>query len=264
MSTRDTMDMILEDIGMEQREAAKFLDLTPKMLNDRIVREVFRLSEFFRLIKKLDISIVYVEKGGVRKLRRVKRQKLCTQTPYYGQCISAHPVQIKSTYTVSGDLKRIYQRTRCTDIRAGVLTGLGTSLYKGRIERKTIRYADLARLLDKLGYEIEFYHNGRKLYHRQGDNVVKVIDKVRYNTSTCTPICNTFYQDGQNKFTDGKAMELYAANTDEYVLAYFFDDPTIKPQLIKVDEKTASTFIERYSTTYPSTKHHTYKKKNSR
>ena len=263
MSTRETVNMILEDIGMEQRAAAGLLRLTPKMLNDRIVREVLRLSEFFYLMKQLNVSIVYVEKGGTRKLRRVHREKLSKQTPYYGQCVAIHPKSFKSTYTVAGDLKRIYQKTRCTDIRAGVLTGLGTSLYKGRLARKTLRYEDLARLLDKLSYEIEFYHNGRKLYRRQGDNIIKVIDKVRYNTSTCIPVCNTFYQDGQNKFTDGKAMELYEANGD-YVLAYFFDDPTIKPQLIKADRKTANAFIERYSAVYPENKHHIYKKKNSR
>ena len=41
-----------------------------------------------------------------------------------------------------------------------------------------------------------------------------MVDRVVYDTAESDALANNFYEDGENKFTDGEALELYIDKED--------------------------------------------------
>ena len=148
-------------------------------------------------------------------------------------------------------LEAVFDRLHTTQKDAAEATGRNYNSLNQKLRFGTFRADDFIEFLDDLGVdmklivratgeEIKPYESG------YGFPVRKMVDGVKYNTEKSYALSNTYYQDGENEYTDGKAVELYIDTDGRYFFAERYSDGSAK--IIPVDGTIAAPFIEKYGT----------------
>ena len=75
-----------------------------------------------------------------------------------------------------------------------------------------------------------------------------MVDRIIYDTASSDAIANNFYADGENEYTDGKALELYMDKEGRYFFAEYSSWEGVKDRITPVNAEAAASFIEKYGT----------------
>lgn len=127
-----------------------------------------------------------------------------------------------------------------------------------RLSRKivegTLRADDFLRLMDAIGVDVEFKarESGKVIKARiagAGRRVRCMVNKVIYDTAISDAISNSFYADGVNEYTDGRARELYVDKEGRFFFAEYSTWEGQKDLIIPVGSDEAAAFIEKYGRT---------------
>lgn len=135
--------------------------------------------------------------------------------------------------------------------------GYSKQQLSGKIVRGTLRADEFLKILDVIGVDVEFKlrENGQVIKTQPktyipgiGDRVRRMVDKVIYDTARADALANNFYADGVNKYTEGKAMELYIDSDGRYFFAEYCEWDGVKERITPVNPTVAAAFIEKYGT----------------
>lgn len=150
-------------------------------------------------------------------------------------------------------LKAACKATNTSQNEGAKRIGFTRQQFSSKIIRGTLRADEFLAFLDALGVDVEFKvrETGKPVKLNvvgMGNRVKRMVDKVIYDTSRSDALANNFYADGVNKFTDGKAMELYIDKDGRYFFAEYSEWEGVKDQIIPVTASVAAAFIEKYGT----------------
>ena len=122
-----------------------------------------------------------------------------------------------------------------------------------RLSHETMKIHELSMILDRLNVDMVFVdrETGEQIHPKcagMGDPVTKIVDKVKYSTEKASAVANNFYADGENKYNDGRALELYSDNTGRYFFAEYCEWDPSKNSIVPVGKENAEEFIRKYGT----------------
>lgn len=128
-----------------------------------------------------------------------------------------------------------------------------------RLVRNSLRADEFLALLEGIGVELTLTvkDTGKTVKTHiagAGQRVKAMVDRVIYDTAESDALANNFYEDGENKFTDGEALELYIDKEGRYFFAEYYEDETKKSRITPVAAKVAAAFIREYGTDIHKTK----------
>lgn len=139
--------------------------------------------------------------------------------------------------------------------RANAAQGMGWTMQQlnCRIFRKSLRADDFLDLMESLGVDVTFTirDSGKNVNTHiigAGRRVKAVVNHIPYDTRNADALANSFYADGKNKFTGGKALELYIDEEGRYFFAEYSEFEGIKDVITPVTGEVAASFIEKYGT----------------
>ena len=123
----------------------------------------------------------------------------------------------------------------------------------GRFVSNSLRLEDFLKMMDAIGVDVEFKvrETGEVIRPHatgMGGRVRCMVDKVIYDTNDADALANNFYADGVNKFTDGRAMELYIDEEGRYFFAEYAEWEGAKDRITPVPATVAADFIQKYGT----------------
>ena len=212
---------IFEAVGTTQAEAGKIIGRNPKLMNDRMVRGTLRYKEFFQLLDGLGVELSYVamDSGNVVKPEHDK------------------------------DLETLIDYSKSTIEKVGKIIGKPPKKFKERIDDDIFRAREFLQIVEALGFETKYTikATGEVLSlkaARQGHKVVGVVRGVKYNTLQSRPVSNDFYADGENKYHNGRASELYITEDGRYFLVDYFSWENVPEHIIPLVEKDALEYIK--------------------
>ena len=90
----------------------------------------------------------------------------------------------------------------------------------------TMKVTTLLRILDELGIELKLTKAGEEVPVRtaEGERVIRTVKGQQYDTKHCCPVANSFYADGENRYHDNRAEELYFdPKTRAHILVHYSD-----------------------------------------
>lgn len=128
-----------------------------------------------------------------------------------------------------------------------------------RLVRNSLRADEFLALLEGIGVELTLTvkDTGKTVKTHiagAGQRVRAMVDRVIYDTAESDALANNFYEDGENKFADGEALELYIDKEGRYFFAEYYEDETKKSRITPVAAKVAAAFIREYGTDIHKTK----------
>lgn len=145
------------------------------------------------------------------------------------------------------------KETGKTQAEAAKSVGWCPQQLSSRLVRNSLRADELLNLLDGIG--VDFNLISRKTgkpvrlnIQGMGRRVKMMVDRVNYDTAMSDAIANNFYADGENEYTDGKALELYIDREGRYFFAEYSNWEGVKDRISPVSGKDAAAFIEKYGT----------------
>lgn len=143
--------------------------------------------------------------------------------------------------------------TRKTQAEAAARVGWMPQQLSARLVRNSMRADEFLNLLEGLGIEItltvkETGEVVRTHIPGAGRRVKGMVDRIIYDTASSDALANNFYADGVNKYTDGKALELYIDKEGRYFFAEYTNWEGGKDRISPVSARDAAAFIEKYGT----------------
>ena len=122
-----------------------------------------------------------------------------------------------------------------------------------KIVHGTLRADDFLRLMDAIGVDVEFKvrDSGKIIKTRipgAGRRVRCMVNKVIYDTAISDALANSFYSDGVNEYSDGRARELYIDKEGRYFFAEYSTWEGQKDRIVPAGSNEAAAFIEKYGT----------------
>lgn len=123
-----------------------------------------------------------------------------------------------------------------------------------RFAAGTLRLEDFLRMMDAIGVDAEFKirETGevvKPYVTGMGRRVRCMVDKVIYDTNEADALANNFYADGENMYTDGRAMELYITRDGKYFFAEYTTWEGVKDRITPITAPVAADFMEKYGRT---------------
>lgn len=145
------------------------------------------------------------------------------------------------------------KETGKTQAEAARAVGWSPQQLSSRLVRNSLRADELLNLLEGIGIDFNLVsrETGKtvKLHITgAGRRVKAMVDRVIYDTAMSDAIANNFYADGENEYTDGKALELYIDKEGRYFFAEYSNWDGVKDRITPVSAKDAAAFIEKYGT----------------
>lgn len=148
----------------------------------------------------------------------------------------------------------IYKSCKVLGITMGEAANrIGWSKQKlqSRFAYNSLRLEDFLKIMDAIGVDIEYRvrETGeiiRPHASGMGAPVRCMVDKIVYDTTKSDALANNFYADGVNKFTDGRAMELYIDEEGRYFFAEYAEWEGAKDRITPVPATVAADFIQKY------------------
>lgn len=150
-------------------------------------------------------------------------------------------------------LDAVYKELGITQAEAAAAISWSPQQYSQKMVRGSLRADEFLAILENLGIELSLTvkDTGNAIRQQRagaGRRVRAMVDRVKYDTATSVAMANSFYADGVNKYTDGKAMELYMDKENRYFFAEYFDWEGAKDRILPVTAEVAAAFIEKYGT----------------
>jgi len=145
------------------------------------------------------------------------------------------------------------KETGVTQAEAAAKIGWVPQQLSARFTRNSLRADEFLDLLEAIGVEIKLVvkDSGKEVREHKpgaGRPVRRMVDKVYYDTATSDALANNFYSDGENKYNDGRARELYIDSDGRYFFAEYSENEGEKDRINPVSASDAADFVERYGT----------------
>lgn len=120
-----------------------------------------------------------------------------------------------------------------------------------RLSRGSLRLSEFLELMDAIGIDVQLVNRKtgelvKAHIPGEGRRVSQVVDGVAYDTAKCDALANNFFADGENKYSDGVAMELYRDIDGRYFLAEYTSLAGVKDRIVPVTAEDAAAFIKKY------------------
>lgn len=148
-------------------------------------------------------------------------------------------------------LKTVLECTNNTQSTAATLVGWTKQQLNSRMVRGDMKTDEWLALLDAMGVEVVLVNKdtGKPIkpivrVKGIGQRAKGMSERVKYDTEKADALANSFYLDGKNKYTDGKAEELYIDKEGRYFLVTYTEDD--KSKIHHVTVNVAKAFIEKY------------------
>ena len=129
------------------------------------------------------------------------------------------------------------------------------SLWK-MVNNGSLKLSTFLEMLDVSGIEmnLSLEKTDKRLRSGNGSRIVQDIDGVTYDTWKCTALSSSFYADGENKYSNHLADELYAdLSTSTFLLAHYCDSEYAEtdegkkyPWMEKIDSDQRFEFVKKY------------------
>lgn len=222
MELKETFRQIFEAVGTTQAESSVIVGRSPKLLNDRLVRDTLRYTEFLELINGIGVKLTYVVKATGEE------------------------------FDPEGEpLKALVEHAGSTMQKAGKIIGKPPQKFKERIEKGIFRASEFIKICNALGYDLKYtiISSGNVIALKprgHGRRVCAMVGGIKYNTTQSRAISNSFYADGVNEYSEGRASELYQDNAGRYFLVDYFDIEGVKDRIIPITAESAQAFIDNH------------------
>ena len=120
-----------------------------------------------------------------------------------------------------------------------------------RLARGSMRADEFLALMDAIGIDVKLFNRetGKPVVEHvpgEGRRVVQMVDGCRYDTAKADALANNFFADGQNKYNDGIALELYEDVDGRYFFAEYTTHVGAKDRIVPTDAEGAAAFIRKY------------------
>lgn len=124
-----------------------------------------------------------------------------------------------------------------------------------RISRKSgkdnFTVAELANIAGQYGYDLTIVsrEDGHVPMGRTpgiGRRLIKTIKGRRYDTNSASAMSSSFYEDGENRYTNGIAEELYMDRNNNFFLAVYVENPNLRDNIVPITAEEAAAFIEEH------------------
>ena len=140
-----------------------------------------------------------------------------------------------------------------TNARVSELMGWVPQQLSQRISRNSIKADELFQIFERIGVEFKMFDKdtGKEIVGFStgaGRPVRGVVSGVKYSTANSFALANNFYADGVNKFSDGRARELYLDMEGNYFFVEYSDRDGEKDRINPVSARDAADFIAIYGT----------------
>lgn len=148
-------------------------------------------------------------------------------------------------------LKTVMECTNNTQSTAAPLVGWTKQQLNSRMVRGDMKTDEWLALIEAMGVEVVLVNKEtgkpiKPLVRSKGvgPRAKGMSERVKYDTEKADALANSFYLDGENMYTDGKAEELYIDEEGRYFLVTYTDDD--KSKIHHVTGNVAKAFIEKY------------------
>ena len=95
-----------------------------------------------------------------------------------------------------------------------------------KVKTGTLKVVTLLEILDKLGVEVKLEKDGNEIPVKKacGTRVIRTVKGQKYDTKHCCAVANSFYLDGENRYYEHHAEELYFDPcTENYFIVHYVD-----------------------------------------
>lgn len=122
-----------------------------------------------------------------------------------------------------------------------------------RINQNTLRADEFLQIMDMIGVNVSFSikESGAQVrahLRGYGRKVKQMVNGVSYDTAASDALSNSFFADGENEYTDGRAMELYISKEGRYFLAEYSTFEGAKDRIVPCSAEEAASFITKHGT----------------
>lgn len=150
-------------------------------------------------------------------------------------------------------IEEALRNTGLTQYAAANLIGWQGQQLSQRLARGSLRADEMLEILDKMGIDVTFTvrASGKTLTSHipgAGRRVRGICDKVVYDTSNANALSNSFWSDGENEYTEGRATELYVDDSGRYFLAEYSNVEGERDKVTVISAELAAVYIEKYGT----------------
>lgn len=148
-------------------------------------------------------------------------------------------------------ISEVLRVTGMTQYAAASTVGWQGQQLNQRLSRGSLRADEFLELMDKMGVDVTFSlrANGTKIsphIRGAGRRVKGMCNKILFDTEYASALSNSFYEDGENKFSDGHASELYIDDAGRYFLAEYSDIEGERDKINVIAPELAAAYIQKY------------------
>jgi len=130
------------------------------------------------------------------------------------------------------------------------------SSLSAKMVNRSFKAKDWLHLLDSIGVDVKLYNKAtgdeiRPILNLKGlgFRVKGTSEGIRYDTEASDCLSSNFYADGENKYNDGVAEELYIDSSSRYFIVVYKEDGSAK--IRAVSPNIAKAFIDTYGPVTP-------------
>lgn len=123
--------------------------------------------------------------------------------------------------------------------------------FSQQLQNFTSTAEEWLQIIEMFGYRIKLVDvdsgadfKPRKKGH--GRRVKRVIDGVIYDTEKADALCDDFYQDGINEYTDGMAFELFVNSFGDFFIARYVEWENGKDSISTIGKEDAEKLYNKY------------------
>lgn len=120
-----------------------------------------------------------------------------------------------------------------------------------RLKNNAFTAEEWRKVADFIGYEVKMVEPGtnEELKTRKrglGRRVKQMVNGIYYDTEKSDALCNNFYQDGTNEYTDGWAQELYRDSSGRFFVAHYTGWKGGVDHISPIESEDARILYEKY------------------
>lgn len=148
-------------------------------------------------------------------------------------------------------LKTVIEYTHNTQSTAAPLVGWTKQQLSSRITRGDMKTDEWLSLIEAMGVDVILVdrQTGQPIKSPErvrgiGPRAKGMSERVKYDTDKADALANSFFLDGVNMYSEGKAEELYIDEEGRYFLVTYTEDG--KSKIHHVTSNMAKAFIEKY------------------
>lgn len=158
---------------------------------------------------------------------------------------------VDSGKTMSEILKEALDAKNYSQREFAKIMGWTPQNFSQRLKKNSFSAEEWRTMACKLGYEIRLVElesgiefEGRRKGH--GRRVKQVISGVLYDTYKADALCSSFFQDGQNEYTDGMAFELYVDSFGRFFVARYAEWENGSDSITAIGREDAGKLYRKY------------------